>query len=172
MSQMGAKNMAAEHNMTYSQILSFYYPGTTLTTLTTGGWDSGAVPPDSITANGEFVTGIAPGTDAGTLLASLGEGYTLYDAAGAAKTSGTVLTGDLLKDPAGTIRHIVIFGDLNSDGLIALADLLRQQKHLLGIITLNGAPLKAADVTKDNTVDIADLLRIQKHLLGAATITQ
>ena len=172
MSQMGAKNMAAEHNMTYAQILSFYYPGTTLTTLTTGGWDSGAVPPDSITANGEFVTGIAPGTDAGTFLASLGEGYTLYDAAGAAKTSGTVLTGDLLKDPAGTVRHIVIFGDLNSDGLIALADLLRQQKHLLGIITLNGAPLKAADVTKENTVDFADLLRIQKHLLGAATITQ
>lgn len=172
MSQMGAKNMASAHNMNYNQILGFYYPGTTLTTLSTGDWDSGSTPPNTLTVNGEFVTGIAPETEVKTFLSSSGKGYTLYDAAGTAKTAGIILTGDLLKDAAGNVYHVVIFGDLNSDGLIALADLLRQQKHLLGTITLNGAPLRAADVTKDNHVDIADLLRIQKHLLGAATITQ
>ncbi|MBQ6798470.1 MAG: hypothetical protein IJP11_04470, partial [Oscillospiraceae bacterium] len=168
MSQMGAKNMAKEHGMVHSEILEFYYPGTTLTTIATGNWGADS----SVTIGASFVTGITPGTDASVLLKALGGGYSLCSSDGSSKTSGKLLTGDIVKDAAGKTYPVVIYGDLNSDGEIALTDLLRQQKHLLGMITLEGACLEAADVTKDGKVDIADLLRIQKHLLGAATIGQ
>lgn len=180
MSQMGAENMAAKHSKKYTDILSFYYPGTTLKTYSTGGWNGGSTGSDendsstssSVKFEGKFATGISPETDAAALLKSLGSGYTLYNASSKAKTSGTVVTGDLLKDSKGNSYSVVIYGDLNCDGAINLQDLLREQKYLLGINSLSGAALEAADVSGDGSVTIADLLKIQKHLLGINTISQ
>jgi hypothetical protein len=56
--------------------------------------------------------------------------------------------------------------------LKSLLHLLKIQKHILGINTLNGSFIKAADTSGDGNIDALDLLKIQKHILGINTIKQ
>lgn len=67
---------------------------------------------------------------------------------------------------------IVIYGDNNGDGIIDIVDLLKTQKHILNVGSLQDAYYKASDVNKDGTVDIVDLLKIQKHILNVNQIEQ
>ena len=182
LSQMGAKNMADKHGMKYTGILEFYYPKTTLRTLSTGGGEDKDDPAqdDDLKSDyiidGSYISGIPAGTQAEKFLKEMNVGkteYTLYPAdSDKPKTEGIVATGDIAKDGDGKKYTVVIYGDLNGDGEIALTDLLREQKYILEILKLEGAYKQAADATRDGEVNIADLLRIQKHLLGVTKIAQ
>lgn len=81
----------------------------------------------------------------------------------------TFATGDTLEITSGNetkTYNIIIYGDLNGDGVITLADLLAVQKIILEKSNLSGAYLKAGDINKDGSVTLVDLLAVQKHLLG------
>lgn len=96
------------------------------------------------------------------------------DSNGKDKENKTFSTGDKIVITSGEETKtytIVIYGDTNNDGEITITDLLRVQKHILGI-RLSGAYYEAADVNKDSTVDIVDLLIVQKHLLKEKEIKQ
>jgi beta-N-acetylglucosaminidase len=85
-----------------------------------------------------------------------------------AKTSGNIGTGDTVTITLGSETKefkTVVPGDLNGDGLVTIADLLRVQKMLLRMSNLQSALSAGGDVNQDGKVTIIDLLRIQKHIL-------
>ncbi|NLC44083.1 MAG: SpoIID/LytB domain-containing protein, partial [Clostridiales bacterium] len=185
MSQRGAQTMAANHNKTYREILSFYYEGTEINQ--TGSY----IPelPDPINNPGitsmvhsigsDIITGLSTNLSVETFLSNLtvNNGTVSLTSAGKPKTSGIVATGDILQlknstDAVFKEYPLVIYGDVNGDGDISLFDLLRVQRYLLGTTSLEGAYLSAADVSKDGVITLLDLLRVQRHLLGTQTITQ
>jgi len=101
----------------------------------------------------------------------------------------TVATGNILQVLAsngdGIIEEIpiVIFGDVNGDGIIDGKDMLYMCRHVLGISVLTGVYEEAGDVRWDTVVtdsqgakssDITgvDMLYMQRHLLGIAYINQ
>jgi len=67
---------------------------------------------------------------------------------------------------------VVIYGDTNGDGQVTVLDLLRVQKHILGISQLTGCQKSAADTSKDNSVTALDLLQVQKDILNIKPVTQ
>lgn len=56
----------------------------------------------------------------------------------------------------------VMLGDVNSDGIISVADATLVQKHAAEMITLEGDALVAADTSKDGVISVADATLIQK----------
>lgn len=130
-------------------------------------------------AVGQYISKVQPGTSVDAFFTTLAvqKGTPkLYTAAGAAKTSGTVGTGDILRLYSGSIvcaeYPVVIFGDVNSDGKISSIDLRMIQKHILGVSTVKGYPLTASDVNRDGKVSSIDLRMIQKHILGITASLQ
>lgn len=62
-------------------------------------------------------------------------------------------------------------GDVNGDGNINSGDLLKIQKHLLGVSIITEQYIKeSADANKDGNINSGDLLKIQKYLLKVSNI--
>lgn len=90
-------------------------------------------------------------------------------------TTGNLQTGDVITITSGTDSKnytIVLYGDVNGDGVINTLDMLLIQRHRLGYSKLTGASLKSADVNRDGTINSLDMLLVQRHRLGIALISQ
>lgn len=130
-------------------------------------------------AVGTTVTKVEPDTTVSEFinrLAVTGGTAAVTTADGAAKTSGPVGTGDILRLYSGNALvasyPIVIYGDVNGDGKISSLDLRIAQRHILGSVPINGYYLTAADVSKDGKVTSLDLRMAQRYILGIASSIQ
>lgn len=69
--------------------------------------------------------------------------------------------------------YIIIYGDVNGDGKINSIDLLKVQRHILELETLQGFFLKAGNLNRNGkNPSSIDLLRIQRHILELQAIEQ
>ena len=127
----------------------------------------------------ETVSKIEPETPVSKFLENLavldGEAR-LVDTTGAEKTSGVVVTGDILRIYSGTSLYAsytaILYGDVNCDGKITSQDLRRIQRHILGIDTIEGYFLIAADTNMDGKLSSQDLRKTQLHILGVTASLQ
>lgn len=123
----------------------------------------------------DYLTGVTPGTGVDAFLKNFqltnGGTVTVLDASGKAVTSGNVGTGFSVKTPQQQYT-ILVYGDVNKDGLISIYDLLYVKRHILKVTTLDATAMKAADVKEDGTADVYDFLYLKRHILGVTLISQ
>ena len=120
------------------------------------------------------ISGVVPGTDVASLLAGISTNCETVEVCkpdGTVVTEGNVGTGYILRTDIGDYT-IIIYGDVNSDGKISSLDLLYVRRHLLELVTLDGAPMQAADVKGGDGITSLDLLYIKRHILEIGTIDQ
>lgn len=119
-----------------------------------------------------YLSGLDYQTDATSLINLINASYP--DVSVSVSENKVLSTGMSLnlKSDGQKIYTLIVYGDNNGDGNIDIVDLLKVQKHILGINQLGDGYKEASDVNRDGVVDIIDLLKIQKHILGVNKIEQ
>lgn len=152
-----------------------------LTVVRQEGEEAGKVPTSkTYTVGSKYITGIQPGTKASTVLKNLtASGATLkLVGTDGKKKSGAVVTSDVVQLYDGSGKKIssytiVIYGDVNGDGEINVLDMIKVNRHVLGLTKLSGAYLEAGDANRaGDGVNVLDMIYINRHSLGLATIRQ
>ncbi len=166
-------------DVTVLEIIVTSAAGTTSTyKITVNKVDEVVLTPDEILAKmqisnkGGYISGFDLGSDANSFNKLLNSVYP--KAVSQISENKVLYTGMNIKITSGITSNytVVIYGDNNGDGVIDILDLLKIQKHLLGVNKLKNAYLNASDINKDGNVDIIDLLKIQKHILNVSKIEQ
>ncbi len=126
--------------------------------------------------NNGIISKITPGTDAASLLAGIqvtGGTAKILQADGTENT-GKAATGNVLAvyvNGTQTASYpIVIYGDVNGDGKISNADIVKLKRHILSLEQLAGSGLNAADINKDGRVSNADIVKVKRHIIGLEII--
>ncbi len=150
--------------------------------LDTGGSsDAGDVKLSTGYRLGNYISGIAIGTTGTTLLGDVrletpGCTAKVVGVSGA-ENKNVLRTGDKLQIFSGsTLKKeypVVLYGDVNGDGVIDLLDLTISKRHVLGITTLSGVYGEAANVNRSGDgINILDLTYMKRHILGIQAISQ
>jgi SpoIID/LytB domain protein len=178
LSQRGAQQRATD-GQPYSDILAFYYVDTQLCTI--GTYETApALKSGVYDIAKQGLSGIKLGTTPDELLSQLtSDGGTLsvISPDGAAKTDGSMSTGDFVRTVYGDGTSyfdlpVVLYGDIDGDGSISQSDLDALRLHILNVTKLAGPYLAAADVNHDVMVDSLDVLLLMKNINGAYSIQQ
>ena len=141
-----------------------------------------AVPPVTFTnykITGTNITNVIPGSSVDTFLAGLtvngNTTVTVSNSSGEISGIATVGTGttvDVLSNGVHTIYTIIIYGDVNSDGIIDLSDLVSIRNSLLGVTPLNGSFESAGELYNESTITLNDLVGIMASVSGVGNINQ
>ena len=140
----------------------------------------GVVTKSGYKINDNYVSGISVGTKASSVINSIKKNdanasVVVKNSSGKTIENDFIGTGSTIEITDGdkkTTLTVVIYGDASGDGKINALDLLKVQKHILGINKMNGAFVKAGDPSGDGKINALDLLKIQKHILGINSIKQ
>ena len=128
---------------------------------------------------GTYITGIEPETNVADFLTGFtAEGCELKVlTADGDENTGIIATGNkvaaYVEGSLVSIKEIVVYGDANGDGKVNVLDMIKINRHSLGLETLKDAKLVAADANRKNDgVNVLDMIFVNRHSLGLTTITQ
>jgi aryl-phospho-beta-D-glucosidase BglC (GH1 family) len=102
---------------------------------------------------------------------SLNEFYSSYSSTEGSNINGGTIIGGSTTTPTvqPTDPVLTVFGDLNEDHEVTLADLVKLMKYLSGASTSAGFTLSAADVNSDKKLNIYDVMLYREYLNHAIT---
>jgi hypothetical protein len=178
LSQRGAEQRAAQGHP-YTQILEFYYAGTSLRSI--GTFETApALTSSTYTIAKSGISGINVGTTTQALLDGVSSetgSLVIISATGEVKTSGEVKTGYFVRtiyNDSSTYSDlpVIIFGDIDGNGKISQSDIDTLLGHLMNTNRLTGVYLAAADTSRDGEVNSYDVLTLLWHIQGKQSIAQ
>lgn len=87
---------------------------------------------------------------------------------------GTGCSAYLYTQGSSTPKHytIKIYGDLNGNGILDVADASTIMNHIVGIHTINGIYTDAADANHDGTISVADATAVMSQAVGIDIVSQ
>ncbi len=130
--------------------------------------------------NDKYIYGISENTGVTSLInnirnmSSLGS-VNITGTNGVQKNNGVFKTGDKVTINNGQEKrdlNVVIYGDVNGDGVINKYDAANALSYYYGYISLTNANKKAADVNKDGTINKYDAANVLSHYYGYIHIEQ
>lgn len=80
-------------------------------------------------------------------------------------TGSTITVYKSTVDTTGETYTIEVANDITGDGLINVADLIKQRAHVLGKVTLIGAYKDVADTNADGSINVTDITLLRKTIL-------
>lgn len=126
-----------------------------------------------------YITGVSPETSAEDFLSAFttqGCELKLLTATGEENTGNVATSNKLAVYVDGSLvsnKDIAIYGDVNGDGSINVLDMIKINRHSLGLETLKNAYLFAADANRqEDGVNVLDMIFVNRHSLGLTTIEQ
>ena len=130
--------------------------------------------------NTEFISGLSVGLSHNDLInniKSVNSSANITIEKSSTNTSDKVATGDKIKITLNNVTQeyaLVVYGDVNGDGVVDKLDSLSILRHYYKKISLNSYQLVAANANKDdkNLVDKLDALAVLRHFYKKAKITQ
>lgn len=127
----------------------------------------------NIKNDGTYISGISVGTTGNTIKNKLQS--VSSSASITISRTGALVTGDKVTIKSGSetkTYYIVIYGDVNGDGVIKAGDYVFIKNKIMGNKYLSGAYLKAADVNRDGKVSASDYVLIKNSIMGSYKISQ
>ncbi|MDE5586974.1 MAG: dockerin type I repeat-containing protein, partial [Bacilli bacterium] len=117
-----------------------------------------------------IILGFQPGTGLGDVKAKL-EG----NGGAVSFSSDKIGTGTTVTIQSGNLQEtysIVIYGDVDGDGLISAVDYVLVKNHIMGTNVLSGANAIAADVNRDGLISAVDYVNIKNYIMGTNHVIQ
>lgn len=127
----------------------------------------------------DYISNIKIGTSAGSITSKLKNNndkitvkITSIDSSNKTiekKDSTALGTGDIVTISNGTETksfRIVIYGDVNGDGLVSAVDYVKIKNYIISASELSGSYKLAADVNNDGTITAVDYVNVKNYILG------
>ena len=125
------------------------------------------------TITDKYITTIKENSDINTVISEMTnpkEYLKIYDLDDKEVTSGTAKTGYKIKLIINGTEYdskiLIIKGDINSDGEVTVADIIKFRLYILETTEFNEYELVSSDVNNDDNSEVSDLILIRKHILG------
>ena len=98
--------------------------------------------------------------------------YKIRSSANKYKSSGKIVTVDIIEIYSGAVKlfedTLIIKGDLNSDGIVNIADVSKLYQYFKKKITMGDIYIKTGDVVNNNVsdIDIGDVSKLYQYVKG------
>lgn len=130
--------------------------------------------------NSGYINGLGVGTTVSTITSKLSnsKGVSVVNASGKTITGSNKLgTGSVITvtDLDGKTKYnytVIMYGDVNGDGMINSADYIVIKNYIMGKVKLSSSALKGADPDRSGSVNSADYVMIKNYIMGRVTISQ
>ena len=120
----------------------------------------------------KYVSGMPFGTKAAALSANFKGSVKITDDSGTELKDTDVLANGykVTLTSSGDTAYVIVQGDTDNNGKITISDFLRIKRNFMGVFTLTGVSLEAADVIGDGIISSNDYLAIKAHFKNGIMI--